>query len=95
MAEGREEKSFWERIFSTTIPSAREERVVGYIVHRIGEGANLREVTREEYVRRNASPSEVEEILHNPRLVESAREHLQQDFASGELDPTARPPGQT
>jgi hypothetical protein len=95
MAEEQEKQSFWERIFSTTIPSAREDRVVGYIVHRIGEGANLREVTQEEYVRRNASPSEVEEILHNPRLLASAHEHLQQDFASGELDPTRRPDTRT
>ena len=91
MAEGHEKQSFWDRLFSATIPSAREERVVGYISHRIGEGANLREVTQEEYVRRNASPDEVEEILRNPRLLETAREHLEQDFASGELDPGRRP----
>ena len=91
MAEGHEQQSFWERIFSTTIPSAREERVVGYIVHRIGEGANLREVTQEEYVRRNASASEVEEILQDPRLLESAREHMEDDFGSGELDPSRGP----
>ena len=91
MAEEQGKQSFWDRLFSTTIPSAREEKVVGYIVHRIGEGANLREVTQEEYVRRNASPDEVEEILHNPRLLESAHEHLQQDFASGELDPRRKP----
>ena len=95
MSEGQQRQSFWDRLFSRSIPSAREEKVVGYIVHRIGEGANLREITQEEYVRRNASPSEVEEILHSPKLVHTAHEHLQQDFASGELDPTRRPGGET
>jgi hypothetical protein len=91
MAEGQERQSFWDRLFSVNTGSAREERVVGYIMHRIGEGANVREVTREEYVRRNASPSEVEEILHNPKLLHTAHEHLQKDFGSGELDPRRRP----
>ena len=91
MAEGQEKQSFWQRLFSTNKRSAREERVVGYIMHRIGEGASLREVTQEEYVRRNASSSEVEEILQNPKLLESAHEHLREDFESGELDPRRRP----
>ncbi len=91
MAEGQEKQSFWRRLFSTNKRSAREERVIGYIVHRIGEGASLREVTQEEYVRRNASAAEVEEILQNPKLLESAHEHLREDFDSGELDPRRRP----
>lgn len=90
MAEEQEKRSFWQRLFSTEKRSAREERVVGYIMHRIGEGANLREVIQEEYVRRNASAAEVEEILQNPKLLHSAHEHLQQDFASGELDPRGK-----
>lgn len=91
MAEEQEKRSFWQRLFSTNKRSAREERVVGYIVHRIGEGASLREVTQEEYVRRNASPAEVEEILQNPKLLESAHENMREDFGSGELDPRRRP----
>ncbi len=91
MAEEQKKQTFWQRLFSTNKRSAREERVVGYIVHRIGEGASLREVTQEEYVRRNASPAEVEEILQDPKLLESAHEHLRQDFDSGELDPHRRP----
>lgn len=91
MAEEQEKRSFWQRLFSPNKRSAREERVVGYIVHRIGEGASLREVTQEEYVRRNASPAEVEEILQNPKLLESAHENMRQDFDSGELDPRRRP----
>ena len=90
-----EKRSFWDRLFSTNIPSYREDRVVGYIVNRIAEGASLHQVTQEEYVRRNASPVEVEEILHSPKLLHTAHEHLQQDFASGELDPNSKPVGET
>ena len=86
----REQRSFWNRLFSRDQHSEREERVLEYIQHRVGEGAHLADVVQEEYVRRNASPSEVEEICARPELVQSAREHLQQDFSSDELDPNRR-----
>ena len=91
MGEERERGSFWNRLFSLGTGSQREERVGGYFLPRSGGGATLREVAQEEYVRRNASPGEVEEILHNPKLLESAHEHLREDFESGELDPRRRP----
>ena len=91
MAEEQGRRSFWDRLFSTKTHTAREDRVVGYILSRIGEGAHLQDVIQEEYVRRNASPDEVEEILHNPKLLESAHQHMRQDFESGELDPHRRP----
>ena len=91
MAEGSRWRTFWDRLFSAQQQSAREERVIEYIIHRLGEGASLQEIVREEYVRRNASPVEVEEICSNPRLVEAARERMQQDFSSEELDPTRHP----
>ena len=84
-------RSFWERLFGRNQPSAREERVIEYIIHRLGEGAGLQEILDEEYVRRNASPLEIEEICADPRLVEAARQHLREDFGSGELDPGQRP----
>lgn len=84
-------RSFWDRLFSTHQPSQREERVVEYIIHRLGDGAHLADVLQEEYVKRNASPREIEEISSDPRLVEAAREHLNEDFDSGKLDPTRRP----
>ena len=87
----REKRSFWDRLFSIEHHSAREEMVIEYIIHRLGEGASLQEILQEEYVRRNASPVEVEEICSNPRLVEAARERMQQDFSSEELDPTRHP----
>ncbi|MDQ3791840.1 MAG: hypothetical protein M3341_04220, partial [Actinomycetota bacterium] len=91
MSGEREKRSFWDRLFSIEYHSAREERVIEYITHRLGEGAGLQEILGEEYVRRNASPAEVDEICSNPRLVEAARERMEQDFGSEELDPTRRP----
>ncbi|MDQ3863028.1 MAG: hypothetical protein M3317_05945 [Actinomycetota bacterium] len=91
MPESSEKRSFWERLLSTHRTSEREERVAEYIIHRLGDGALLSDVVKEEYVRRNASPLEIEEICSDPRLVEAAREYLERDFRSGELDPEQRP----
>jgi hypothetical protein len=89
MAE--EKRSFWSRIFRSfyrsSYGSGREEKILQYVIHRIGDGASLRDVLQEEYVRRNASPKEIEDILENPRLVEAARKKLGEDFSSGDLDP--------
>jgi hypothetical protein len=86
-----EKRSFWDRLLSTHYHSEREERVIEYIIHRLGDGAHLADVVEEEYVRRNASPLEVEEICSDPRLMEAAHEYMKQDFGSGELDPRQRP----
>jgi hypothetical protein len=90
MAEGSRWRTFWDRLFSEQ-QSAREQRVIEYIIHRLGEGAGLQNIVQEEYVRRNASPAEVDEICSNPKLVEAARERMQEDFSSEDLDPTRRP----
>ncbi len=90
MSEERK-RSFWDRLLGRSEHSPREEKVMEYIIHRLGEGASLQEVIQEEYVRRNASPSEIEEICARPELVQAAREHMEQDFSSGEIDPTRRP----
>jgi hypothetical protein len=68
----------------------REEKVLRYIIHRIDDDAGLHEVLREPYVRRNCSQGEIDEILSNPELVHAAREHLEQTFRSGKLDPKRR-----
>ena len=91
MSEESKQRSFWDRLFTFDYHSAREERVIEYVIHRLGEGAGLKEILDEEYVRRNATPAEVDEICSNPRLVEAARERMEQDFGSEELDPTRRP----
>ncbi len=83
-------RSFWDRLLGRPEHSPREERIIEYIIHRLGEGAGLQEVIQEEYVRRNASPPEIEEICARPELVQAAREHMEQDFSSGEIDPGRR-----
>ena len=90
MAEKR--RSFWDRLFGTNNRSGRQDKVLEYVIHRIEDGANLREVLQEEYVRRNASTEEVQTILENPRLIEAAGEQLREDFSSGNLDPHQRRP---
>lgn len=82
-----EKRSFWSKLFGSSRRSGRAEKVLEYIVYRIGQGASFKEATQEEYVRRNASAQEVRDILQNPRLVEAARKKLREDFSSGELDP--------
>lgn len=84
-----EEGSFWDTLFDDRYSSGRQQKVLDYIVHRVGDGARLRDVTEEEYVRRQASPAEVEDILQNPRLVETARLEMQREFRRAGED--ARP----
>jgi len=91
MSESGEKKSFWARIFGGSTSSAREEKVLDYIVHRMSEDANLHDIVEEEYVKRNATRSQIDDILSNPRIVEAAHERLQDAFTSGELDPNKRP----
>jgi len=69
----------------------RERKVFEYVCHRVGGGAHVRSVMQEEYVRRNASPKEIEGILDNPRLIETAHEKMRDDFSSGRLDPRPFP----
>ncbi len=93
MTEGRQ--SLWDMLFSGSFLEQhdrdRERKVTEYICYRVGEGAHLRDVLQEEYVRRHASPAELDDLLDNPRLVEAAHEQLRKDFASGELDPKRSP----
>jgi hypothetical protein len=65
----------------------REEKVLRYIIHPIDEDVPFHEVLEEPYVRRNCSQEEIDEIRSNPELVQACREHLQETFRSGELDP--------
>ncbi len=91
MSEESKQRSFWDRLTSIEYHSAREERVMEYITHRLDDGVALQEILQEEYVRRNASPVEVEEICSKPELVQAARERMERDFRSEELDPRRRP----
>jgi hypothetical protein len=87
-----EEQSLWEKIFGThPHQNEREQKVTEYICHRIGDRAHLRDIVREEYVRRNASPVEIQEILESPRLIETAHEEMCKDFSSEALAPQPPP----
>lgn len=66
-----------------------EENVLRYVIHRVNHDAPVQEVLREEYVRRNCTPKELERIAGSPELVHAAREHLWETFKSGELSPGA------
>jgi len=88
-----QEGSFWDTLIGGTGegPEAqRKEKVLRYIVHRLKSEASLREVLQEEYVRRNCTQPEIEEILIDPELVYAARVHMEETFESGELDPGGR-----
>jgi hypothetical protein len=87
-----EKQGFWDRIFfGNRDGSERERKVREYVIHRVCDGAHLRDVLQEEYVRRNASSEEIEHILENPELIEAAHEQMRDEFSSGELDPKAPP----
>jgi hypothetical protein len=84
-----ERRSFWQRLFggSGSSLSQRQEKVLRYVIGRTNEGVPLREVLEEEYVRRNSSQSEIDEIVMSPELIEAARDQLGESFRSGEFKP--------
>ena len=85
-----EQGSFWETLIGGTGegPKAeRKEKVLHYVIHRLKGEASLREVLEEEYVCRNCTQPEIEEILLDPELVHAARGHMEETFHSGELNP--------
>jgi len=46
---------------------------------------------KEGYVRRNASADEIQNVLEDPRLIQTAHEKMRDDFSSGNLDPKPSP----
>ncbi len=89
-----ERKSFWERVwkrlFGDSRHSIRQEKVLAYIVGRLDAGAHLDDVVQEEYVRRLASAHEVDQILGDPEVVETARKRMHRDLGSEDLRPRGR-----
>jgi len=77
-------------LFGDSSHTEREEKVLRYVIHRMNEDARLLDVIREDYVRRNCSPGEINKIVNDPELVHACREHLWATFRSGELDPSRR-----
>jgi hypothetical protein len=61
-----ERPSFWQRLFGRTGSSslsARQQKVSDYMIARMEEEVPLQEVIGEDYVRRNCSQAEVEQIV--------------------------------
>ena len=86
-----ENRSFWDRLFGSSEENEQERKVREYIIHNVKQGRPLRDVLREEYVRRNASQTVIENIIEDPRLIEAAQEQMREDFSSGRLDPEPPP----
>jgi hypothetical protein len=66
-------------------PSKREELVLEYVIYRLSDGARLEDIVREQYVRRHASPDEVQDILDNPQLVEGARRKVEEALCTSSM----------
>jgi len=86
-----ENHPLWDRIFGSSEDDELEQRAREYIIHRVKQGAHLRDVLREEYVQRNASRAVIDDILEDPRLIDAARKQMREDFSSKRLEPTPPP----
>ena len=53
-------KALWVRLFGRSYGWTRRDKVLEYVLHRIGERARLQEVVQEEYARRIATRHEIE-----------------------------------
>src|SRR5215217_766622 len=85
--EHAREPSLRKLFLGSHVRAEREEKVLRYIIHRVNESAPLHDVVQEDYVRRNCSQSEIDEIVNASELIHACREHLEESFRSGELDP--------
>ena len=83
-----ERPSFWQRLFGGAASSSlspRQQKVSDYIIGRMENDVPLQQVLREDYVRRNCSQAEVEQIISTPEFIETARERLGESFRSEEF----------
>ena len=80
------ESGLREPLFGS-VHAGPEDAVLGYVAHRLKEGARLRDVLEEGYVVRNATRNQRNEILTNPRLARTDREGLEEYFDSEGLSP--------
>jgi hypothetical protein len=84
-----ERPSFWQRLFGgagSSSLSPRQQKVSDYIIGRMEKDVPLQQVLREDYVRRNCSQAEVEQIISTPEFIETARERLGESFRSEEFE---------
>ena len=72
----QEGRPLWKKIFGNPGAQEREEKVLGYISNRLRDGASLKDAVREDYVRRNLSQAEVNEVISDPDLMRAVRERM-------------------
>ncbi len=80
-------KAFWARLFGSSFGWTRRDKVLEYVLRRVGDGARLQEVVQEEYVRRMATRHEMNRILTDPRIVGNAREGMRRDLGLARMPP--------
>ena len=78
----REKQTFREYLFVGSSHDEPEKKVLEYIVHRLKAGAHLKDAGGEDYVLRNASKEEVNELVRDPEIVHAARERMELAFGS-------------
>ena len=91
-----QKRSLWDRVWmrlfgDSSRRSVRMEKVISYVAHRLDDGARLDEAIQDEYVRRQTTPSELQQILDDQRIVEAARRRMHRELGSEEMSPRARP----
>lgn len=85
-----EQRDFWQRLFvrSKISPlSQRQERALQYVISRIDKGVPLQEALQDEYVRRNCSHMEINQIAGSPDVVRAAREQMEASLSTEDFRP--------
>ena len=85
----QEGQPLWKKIFGNPGGRDREEKALAYIARRLDDGAGLKEAVREDYVRRNLSQAEVDEVVSDPELLRAVRGRMESAFEPGRLAPHA------
>lgn len=86
----QEGQPLWKKIFGNPGAQEREGKVLGYISNRLRDGASLKDVVREDYVRRNLSRPEVDGMISDPKFLRTARERMGSTREQGSSGPGGR-----
>lgn len=92
----QQRESLWDRMWMRMFGdgsrrSVRMEKVISYVAHRLDDGARLDEAIKDEYVRRQTSSNELQQILDDRRIIEAARRRMHRELGSEEMAPGVRP----
>jgi hypothetical protein len=81
----REGQALWKKVFGNPGGQDRQEKVLAYVANRLRNGASLEEAVGDDYVQRNLSPADANEVVSDPELVRSVRERMESTFEAGVL----------